>query len=97
MTQQIVGTPIFNLIDEERKYLGFTAIEISLTCVLVFFGFIFNALLQTIGGCFAFVPLVRYVKHLLKISSFTRRIFYVMGDFMVWHKSEVHLFSKYYL
>jgi len=87
---------IYNYIDEERKFYGFTGLEIGASVAFIFGGFVFNAMIIAAGGCFLSVFVIRHVRALLKVSSLTRRFFFVFGDFLAL-KSGINIYAKYYL
>ncbi len=64
---------IFNHIDSEAKYLGFSVFEIVALIGIVLSGFIFNSMLLATFGCFGSVVVIRQLKRLLKASGLKRR------------------------
>ena len=89
--------PIFNHIDAEAKYLGFTITEIITLVMIVVAGFLFNSMILCAFGCFASVAVIRQIKRLLKLSSFKRRLFFVLSDFLAIRNKEVNFYAKYYI
>ena len=88
---------LFKYIDEDKKYLGFTMTEIVAVIVVMVSGFVFNAMVLACIGCFGSVMVVRYVNHLLKISSFKRMIFFYFSDFIACFLDRQNIYGKYYL
>jgi len=87
---------IYNYIDEERKFYGFTGLEIGASAAFLLGGFVFNAMVIAGGGCFLSVFVIRHVKALLKVSSFTRRLYFVLGDFLAL-RGGINIYAKFYL
>ena len=88
---------IYIYIDEERKFYGFTAIELFTSVILIFGGFVFNAMVIAGGGCFLSVFVIRHVKALLKMSMFTRRLYFIFGDFLALRGRGPNIYAKHYL
>lgn len=88
---------IFKYIDEDKKYMGFTMIEIISVISVVFSGFIFNLMMLASIGCFASVLVIRYINHLLKISSFKRMLFFYCSDLIAYFYKKQNIFAKHYL
>jgi hypothetical protein len=63
----------------------------------VFSGFIFNVMVFTTFGSFVSVFAIRYIKSLLKASSFTRRCYFIFSDFLALRKRGLNIYAKYYL
>ena len=90
-----IGANIYNYIDEERKIMGFSIVEISVTSVVCIMGFVLNAVLLAIMGMFSSVFIIRHIKGILKKSGFRRKIFFKVSD-VLWRR-KVKYYGKYYL
>jgi len=88
---------IYNYIDEERKYYGFTLIEIISFFGCILCGFIFNSMLFGGGSAFFSVLLVRYVKEFLRASSFLRRMYFHSCDLVAVRNKRTNIHARYYL
>lgn len=91
------GGLIFNLIDAQQKYMGFTMFEIITVIVVMLSGFILNLMIMATLGCFVSIFVIRFLNHLLKISSFKRMLFYYCSDLFATNKKRINAYSKYYL
>ena len=91
------GGRIFNYLDEERKYLGLTALEICFAVGTLLLGFCTNSMIIAIIGCFSSILIIRYIKHLLKISGFKRKIFFIGSDLIKNPRKGRNYYAKYYL
>ena len=92
-----VGAKIYNHLDEERKFMGFTALEIIISLISMVMGFVLNMVVEGVVCCFISVPMIRYIKHLLKISRFKRLLFFFFSDLVFSSKKSINCFAKYYL
>ncbi len=90
-------SPIFNHIDAEAKYLGFTAFEIGALMVIVLSGFIFNSMIFAAFGCFGSVVVIRQLKRMLKTSAFKRRIFFWASDLVAVNSKGTNFYAKYFI
>lgn len=70
-------TRIFNMIDSERKIIGFAVSEIIYSTLFMISGLVFDILLFSIIALFGSVFMIRYIKYLLKKSGFARRLFFI--------------------
>ena len=91
----VTGANIFNYLDEERKIMGFSILEISVTSITCLLGFILNAVLLAVVGMFSSVFIIRYIKGIVKKSGFKRKMFFKASD-VLWRK-KVKYYGKYYL
>jgi hypothetical protein len=88
---------IFNHIDAEAKYLGFTAFEIGTLIAIVLFGFIFNSMIIATFGCFGSVVAIRQLKRLLKASQLKRRVFFWASDLIAVKNQRTNFYAKYFI
>ncbi|MHC0449355.1 MAG: hypothetical protein ACRY3E_04640 [Candidatus Lariskella arthropodorum] len=90
-------TRIFNLIDAERKIMGFAVSEIVCSAFLMVIGFAFDMLFFSIIALFSSVFIMRYIKYLLKKSGFLKRLFFVCSDLFFWRSKTINYYRKYYI
>lgn len=88
---------IFNHIDAEAKYLGFTSAEIITLICIVLCGFIFNSMVLACIGCFGSVAVIRQLKRILKISNFKRRVFFLASDLLAVKEHKINFYAKYFI
>jgi hypothetical protein len=86
---------LFNYLDEERKILGFSVIEIGVTFFMCIIGFAMHALIIAGLGMFGSVFIIRYVKNLLKRTGVLRKVFFLASDLN--YSKRVKYYGKYYL
>lgn len=91
------GSLIFNHIDAEPKYMGFTMLEIITVVTVIVMGLAFNLMILATLGSFASVFVIRYINHLLKISSFKRRVFFFLSDLLAKKCKRLNIYAKYYI
>ena len=91
------GSLIFNHIDAEAKYMGFTMIEIITVIIVVVSGFALNLMVLATLGSFGSVFVIRYINHLLKISAFKRRMFFYLSDLLAGRCKRLNYYAKYYI
>lgn len=84
---------IFNYLDEERKVLGFSILEIVVTVVTCLAGFILQMVGVAVLGMFFTVIVMRYIKGMLKKTGFMKIVFFWASDM----KKEIKYQGKYYL
>lgn len=92
-----MSSQIFNHIDAEAKYLGFTSFEIVTLIVIVLGGFVFNSMICATLGCFGSVVVIRQMKRILKTSAFKRRVFFFCSDLLVIGNKETNFYAKYFI
>lgn len=59
-------TRVFNIIDSERKIIGFVVSEIIYSTLFMISGLVFDILLFSIIALFGSIFMIRYIKYLLK-------------------------------
>lgn len=95
MTQNY--THLFHYIDEDKKYLGFTLLEIGSASFVMLIGFVLNYMVLAVIGCFSSTMIIRYINHLLKMSSFKRMMFFYISDLVACSARNNNIYAKYYL
>lgn len=75
----MAGTPIYNMLDAERKVLGFSVVELCTAASLLLFGFGIGFPLLGIVTCTMSVSVVRSVKHWLTKFCLRRRFFFCLS------------------
>ena len=88
-------TALFNYLDEERKILGFSITEVTVTVVMCLIGFAIHALVIAGLGMFGSVFAIRYIKNLVKTTGVMRKVFLFLSDLN--YKKNVKYYGKYYL
>jgi len=88
-------TTLFNHLDEERKILGFSITEVTVTVVMCLIGFIMHAMIVAGLGMFGSVFAIRYIKDLLKTTGVLRKAFFLLSDLN--YNKNIKYHGKYYL
>ena len=97
MSLDIRQAKLYKTLDNERKYMGFTLIEIVVALSFFFSGIVFDAMVTGVIGSFVSVFLLRYLKDLLKRSQIKRRLFFYFSDLFAYKKKGLNIYSKFYL
>ncbi len=88
-------TKLFNYLDEERKILGFTIMEICCVLSVIILGLLSDMMLIALISTFGSVIIVRFIKDLLKKTGFKRRLYFFLSDFVSLKNKKY--FGKYYV
>jgi len=91
----MLNTRIYNYIDEERKFMGLTLIEIITPFLIMVFGFLYNRIVTFTCVAFTSVFIIKYLKDIFKKSRLKRRMFFILSDLMLYSKNSYYF--KYYL
>ena len=75
--------------------MGFSLLEISVTVLICFLGFVLKQVFIAVIGMFGSVFIIRYVKEFLKKSRFKRRLFFIFSD--LFSKNKTGYYGKFYL
>lgn len=70
------STPLFHLLDAERKYLGFYLIEICSFVLCLLMGLATRCIILGILGAFIFAMGLRSIRQMLKKFNLKRRMFF---------------------
>lgn len=87
---------IFNHIDSEAKYMGFTVLELTSLASIVVSGFVFNSMIFATFGCFGSVVLIRYIQRYLKASACKRMAFYFASHLLA-NAKRLNIYARYYI
>ncbi len=74
------NTPLFNLLDAERKYLGFYLIEICAFISCLVFGLATRCIVLGILAAFISAMGFRSIRQILTKLNFKRRMFFFFGS-----------------
>ncbi|MDZ5762758.1 hypothetical protein Cyrtocomes_01152 [Candidatus Cyrtobacter comes] len=88
-------TKLFNYLDEERKILGFTMLEICCVLSIIMLGLVSDMMLLALISTFGSVVIVRFIKDFLKKTGFKRRLYFFLSDFV--SIKNKRYFGKYYV
>jgi len=74
------GATIFNYLDEEKKIMGISILELAISTSVFLICFVLQFLICGVVSVFASIMIIRYVKDVLKRTSFARRVFFLSSD-----------------
>lgn len=90
-------TPIFNYIDEPRKFAGLTLVEIISVGIVAFIGFALDKVVVGLIGCFFTLYVTRYIEDLTRTYLMHRFLFFHLSDLVSVKKNKLNIFAKYFI
>ena len=79
------ATPLYSLLDADRKYLGFFVCELCGFFVILFLGFSFKFLITGIIGAFISVVIMRSLRQIINKFNVKRRLYFVLSSIGIFH------------
>jgi hypothetical protein len=89
--------PIYNFIDQPKKYAGLTIFEVLCTGFVGAITILNDQVILGTLGCCLILPASRYVEEKIRSHFLTRFAFFHLSDLIAHRRKQLSVFGKYYL